>query len=72
MKAILLLSMIMIISMQFGPPAAAGAATGMPSPFLLPYPDFGYCGKCLWPRYPVIAGHTVGHSPMRTRAPHSR
>ena len=30
----------------FAPAAIAGAATGMPSPFVPPYPDFGYCGSC--------------------------
>jgi hypothetical protein len=36
MKAIMLFSMIMIIGTLFGSPASAGAATGMPSPFMLP------------------------------------
>jgi len=60
------------INLLFAPPAGAGAATGMPSPFMLPYPDFGHCGQCLSraddsPQHPPIAGHVVAHPHIRVR-----
>ncbi len=35
------------ITILFAPAAGAGAATGMPSPFFPPYPDFGLCVRCV-------------------------
>jgi hypothetical protein len=63
MKTTAVLSTI-AISLLFAPAAGAGAATGMPSPFMPPYPDFGPCGQCVRhaddsPRHPHIAGHIV-------------
>jgi hypothetical protein len=61
MKAIQLL-VIGAITTLFAPAAGAGAATGMPSPFFPPYPDFGLCARCILkheasPRYPVFTGY---------------
>jgi hypothetical protein len=46
MKSIQLL-VIGAITILFAPAAGAGAATGMPSPFFPPYPDFGLCVRCV-------------------------
>jgi hypothetical protein len=47
MKGILLLS-VLIFELALALPAAAGAASGMPSPFMPPFPDYGCCGRCTW------------------------
>jgi hypothetical protein len=72
MKVILLLSMLLFCAL-FPPSAGAGAATGMPSPFLPPYPDFGLCVKCPWnggmaPQRRVIAARAMAHAHVRLRA----
>jgi len=64
MKAILLFS-ILAIGITFAQSAGAGAATGMPSPFMPPYPDFGYCGRChrhigTGFRYHAVPGYALG------------
>ena len=70
MKLIQLL-VIGAITILFAPAAGAGAATGMPSPFFPPYPDFGLCVRCVSkldasPRYPV---HPVPPSTRPLLAP---
>jgi hypothetical protein len=46
MKSIQLL-VIGAITILFARAAGAGAATGIPSPFFPPYPDFGLCVRCV-------------------------
>jgi len=72
MKVISLLSMLLFWAL-FPPSAGAGAATGTPSPFLPPYPDFWRRGKCLWhsgmdPQRRAIAAPAVANAHMRLRA----
>ena len=72
MKVISLLSMLLFCTL-FAPSAGAGAATGTPSPFQPPYPDFGRCGKCLWhggmdPQRRVVAATAVASAHVRLRA----
>jgi hypothetical protein len=70
MKVILLLSMV-VINIVVARTAEAGAATGMPSPFMPPYPDFGYRGQCPWhgevgPWCPVMGRHTLARTHLST------
>jgi hypothetical protein len=37
---------VILMQVLFALPANAGAATGMPSPFLPPYPDYGLPTHC--------------------------
>jgi len=72
MKTTSILSTI-AISLLFASPVGAGAATGMPSPFMPPYPDFGRCAQCLRhtndiSQQPGIAGHGVAHAHVRAHA----
>ena len=46
MKIALLLSLI-AAGIVLAPPARAGAAGGMPSPFFPPYPDYGCDARCI-------------------------
>lgn len=45
-KIALLLSLIAAATL-FALPARAGAASGMPSPFFPPYPDYGCHARCI-------------------------
>jgi hypothetical protein len=72
MRPTLLLS-VMAIDLLFTLAAAAGAATGAPSPFMPPYPDFGLQGPYLRHRdiscpCPVIPRHVATHPHRRARA----
>lgn len=72
MKVTLLLSMI-VINIALARTAEAGAATGAPSPFMPPYPDFGYRGQCLWqgevsPWCPAIGRRTLARTHVSTGA----
>jgi hypothetical protein len=72
MKATLLLSVI-VINIVVARSAVAGAATGMPSPFMPLYPDLGYRGQCLWrgevsPWCPIIVRRTSARAQVFTRA----
>ena len=53
---------LLFTTLAFGvlsaPAAIAGAATGMPSPFVPPYPDFGYCGR-MSGRLPMRSGRPL-------------
>jgi hypothetical protein len=57
MKGTLLLSVLMF-ELALALPAAAGAATGMPSPFMPPFPDFGCCGRCT--SHAAVSWHCPG------------
>ena len=72
MKAMVLLWML-LCCMLFPSAAGAGAATGTPSPFLPPYPDFGRCGKCAWyggidRQHRDVAAPAVANAHMRAHA----
>jgi hypothetical protein len=72
MKVTLLLSVI-AISIVLARSAVAGAATGMPSPFVPLYSDLGYRGQCLWhgevSRWcPIIVKRTSAHAHVFSRA----
>jgi hypothetical protein len=70
--AILLLTAL-ALGMLFAPPALAGAATGMPSPFMPPYPDFGCCAPCpAGCRVATINGHPYAHPHLPVRAVKAR
>jgi hypothetical protein len=58
----LLLSVVMF-DLALALPAAAGAATGMPSPFMSPFPDFGCCERCA--RHGAISWRCPGFSRQR-------
>jgi hypothetical protein len=59
------------LGVLFAPAAIAGAATGMPSPFVPPYPDFGFCAPCpAGCRCAPVARYAFAHQrvPLRTVA----
>ena len=70
---------VILVQVLFALPAQAGAATGMPSPFLPPYPDYGLpTHRPCWdlPRHPLSPPHGSAHrhharfsetSPVRLR-----
>jgi len=55
---------VFLMLVLFALPAQAGAATGMPSPFLPPYPDYGLPTHCpCWDmaRRPLSPPHGLAH-----------
>lgn len=55
---------VILMAVLFALPAQAGAATGMPSPFLPPYPDYGLPTHCpCWDmaRHPPSPLHGLAH-----------
>jgi hypothetical protein len=66
MKMIVLFSTF-IVTTFLAPDAGAGAATGMPIPFIWPYPDLGPSRNCLW-RGEISPRHSARTSSRKTGA----